>query len=82
MIVVFLFIHHDDSIMGGEGDDTYRSEGFQDIHKNIRLFYGTAAFLSLRSTVDRLLGASVMSALRLSFFAHKNGLNARALFIY
>ena len=77
-----MFIHHDDSIMDGEGDDTYRPEGFRDIHKNIIPFHGTAAFLSLRSTVDRLLGASVMSALRLSFFAHKNGLNARALFIY
>ena len=27
----FMFIHHDDSIMDGEGDDTYRPEGFQDI---------------------------------------------------
>ena len=78
----FMFIHHDDSIMDGEGDDTYRPEGFQDIHKNIRPFHGTAAFLSLRSTVDRLMGTSAISPKSISFFAHKNGLNARALFIY
>jgi hypothetical protein len=31
--------------------------------------------------VGRSRGASAMSAINLSVFAHKNGLNARALFI-
>ena len=28
---LFMLLHHDDSIMDGEGDDTLRPEGFQDI---------------------------------------------------
>ena len=35
----------------------------------------------LRSSAGRSRGASAMSALRLSVFAHKNGLNAPPLFI-
>ena len=28
---LFMLLHHDDSIIDGEGDDTLRPEGFQDI---------------------------------------------------
>jgi len=34
---VCVIIPNNNSIMDGEGDDTYRPEGFQDIHKNIGL---------------------------------------------
>ena len=35
---LFMLFHHDDSIMDGEGDNTFRPEGFQDIHKNVGFF--------------------------------------------
>ena len=34
---LFILLHHDDSIMDGEGDDTLRPEGFQDFYKNVGL---------------------------------------------
>ena len=35
---LFMLLHHDDSIMDGEGYDTFRPEGFLDFHKNDGLF--------------------------------------------
>ena len=35
---LFMLLHHDDNIMDGEGYDTFRPEGFQDIHKKVGLF--------------------------------------------
>ena len=37
---VLIIIHHDDSIMDRESDDTYRPEGFQDISKDIEFLTG------------------------------------------
>ena len=35
---LFMLLHHDDSIMDRESDDTLRPEGFQDFYKYIGLF--------------------------------------------
>ena len=52
-----MLLHHDDSIMDGEGDDTFRPEGYPGHPQEYRTPYGTAAYLSLRSSVGRLRGA-------------------------